>query len=247
VTPQAGLLLKLAVEAKAPLLVTGATGAGKTEMINVVADCFAQPDAVVVIEDTRELNIPVDNVSYLMTRLASAEGEGEIRAQSLVQQSLRKRPDWIVLGEARGEEAWDFVQAGNTGHATIGSVHANSARDAVERFRDLCLGFSENLRENVVMRGVLRAFRLVIYLERDARSGRRVIKSITEVTGRIEDTGVPVLKDLFRWEDGALRCTGYDPDPLLASHLERVGGYGQVKQGSGIPQAWLDAARSWLS
>jgi pilus assembly protein CpaF len=267
-TPQAALLLRMAVQARVPMLVTGATAAGKTTIINGLAGELDPLDAVVCIEDTRELEFPGKNVSYLVTRSASPEGEGAVAQRYLVQQSLRKRPDWIVLGEARGAEAWDFAQAGNTGHAVLGSVHANSARDAIDRYRDLCLEAGQNLRENVVLRGVVRAFRLVVYVEMDGRLRRRVVKHIAEVTGNVTEQNVPVLQDLFSWEDGpltgtvldptvqrsgqapsggpGLRCTGARPYPTLAKTLERADcSYEQVVRGEGIPEAWDREAQRW--
>jgi len=245
-TPQAALLLRAAVKARVPVLITGATAAGKTTVINALGGELDPLDSVVCIEDTRELEFSGRNVSYLITRPPSPEGGGAVTQRYLVQQSLRKRPDWIVLGEARGAEAWDFAQAGNTGHAIMGSVHANSARDAVERYRDLCLEAGENLRENVVLRGVVRSFRLVIYVELDARLKRRVVKQITEVTGNVTEANVPVLQDLFGWEDGELRCTGSRPYPSLGKMLDRTGcDYDQVVRGEGIPSAWLGEARRW--
>jgi pilus assembly protein CpaF len=248
------LLLRAAFKARVPILITGATAAGKTTVINALGGELDPMDSVVCIEDTRELEFPGRNVSYLTTRPPSPEGEGAVTQRYLVQQSLRKRPDWIVLGEARGAEAWDFAQAGNTGHAIMGSVHANSARDAVERYRDLCLEAGENLRENVVLRGVVRSFRLVIYVELDARLKRRVVKQITEVTGNVTENNVPVLQDLFAWEDGpstgsgqsGLRCTGSRPYPSLGKMLDRTGcNYDQVVRGEGIPTAWIQEARRW--
>jgi len=245
-TPQAALMLRMAVGARVPILVTGATAAGKTTLINALGGELNPLDAVVCIEDTRELDFPGENVSYLTTRAPSPEGGGAITQRYLVQQALRKRPDWVVLGEARGAEAWDFAQAGNTGHAIMGSVHANSARDAVERYRDLCLEAGENLRESVVLRGVVRAFRLVVYVEMDSRLGRRVVKSITEVTGNVTEENIPVLQDLFTWEDGRLCCTGVRPYPLLGRMLDEAGfGYDQVMRGEGLPPAWLQEAQQW--
>ena len=245
-TPPAALLLRLALRARVSILVTGATAAGKTTVVNALGGELAPLDAVTCIEDTRELAFPGQNVSHLVTRLPSPEGGGAITERYLVQQALRKRPDWIVLGEARGAEAWDFAQAGNTGHGILGSVHANGTRDAVDRYRDLCLEAGENLRESVVLRGVVRAFRLVVYVERDARLGRRVVKRITEVTGNVAEQNVPVLQDLFSWENGKLCCTGARPYPRLAGLLEGAGcGYEQVLRGEGIPAAWSQEARRW--
>jgi pilus assembly protein CpaF len=241
-TPQAALLLRLAMQAGASVLMTGATAAGKTTAINALASEIDPAAAVVCIEDTRELDFPGANVSYLTTRLPSVEGEGAITQGYLVQQALRKRPDWIVLGEARGGEAWAFAQAGNTGHSILGSVHANSTRDAIERYRDLCLEAGENLRENVVLRGVVRAFRLVVYLELDWRLRRRTVKSISDVTGNVSEEQIPIMQELFEWKDGQLVCTGSRPYPRLQQLLDRVGGYEQVLKREEIPPAWAKAA-----
>ena len=128
----------------------------------------------------------------------------------------------------------------------MGSAHANSARYAIERYRDLCLEAGENLRENVVLRGVVRAFRLVVYVELDSRLRRRVVKHITEVTGNVTEGNVPVLQDLFAWEDGGLCCTGIRPYPRLANLLDDAGrGYERVIRGEGIPAAWLQEAQRW--
>jgi pilus assembly protein CpaF len=245
-TPQAVLLLRMAVQARVSILVTGATAAGKTTVINALGGELGDLDSVVCIEDTRELSFPGRNVSYLVNRPASPEGEGAVTPRYLVQQSLRKRPDWIVLGEARGAEAWDFAQAGNTGHAIMGSVHANSARDAVERYRDLCLEAGENLREAVVLRGVVRAFQLVVYVELDQRLGRRVVKQITEVTGNVTEENVPVLQDLLAWdgEASALRCTGVRPYPALGKALEGTAhSYEQVLARERLPVIWQQGSR----
>jgi pilus assembly protein CpaF len=244
-SPQAALLLRTAVKAHVSILVTGATAAGKTTAINALAGELDPLDAVVCIEDTRELDFPGRNVNYLVTRPPTPEGEGAVTQRYLVQQSLRKRPDWIVLGEARGAEAWDFAQAGNTGHAILGSVHANSARDGIERYRDLCLEAGENLREHVVLRGVVRAFRLVVYVEMDTRLRRRVVRTITEVTGNVTEGNVPVLQDLFFWDDGQLRWAGSRPYPLLEKLLEMGGGYDQAVRSEGIPPNWMQEAQRW--
>jgi pilus assembly protein CpaF len=245
ITPQAALFLRLAIQAKASILVTGATAAGKTTILNALANEFDPLAAVVAIEDTRELKFPGKNVSYLTTRLASVEGAGEIGQHYLVQQALRKRPDWIVLGEARGQEAWACAQAGNTGHAIMGSVHANGARDAIERYRDLSLQAGTNLQETVVIRGVVRAFRLVVYVEMDPVVNRRVVKCIADVTGNLTEDNVPVLVNLFEWDEAELRITNNRPYPRTRALLDRLGGYEQVMRGEGIPPSWLEAGRRW--
>ena len=242
-SPLAALLLRLAVRSRVSMLVTGATASGKTTLINAMGSEIDPLMAVVCIEDSRELEFTGRNTAYLITRPPAPDGRGEITQRFLVQQSLRKRAEWIVLGEARGAEAWDFVQAGNTGHAIMGSVHANNPRNAVERYRDLCLESGENLNETIALKAVVRAFRLVIYAEMDPQRKVRVVRHISEVTGNITEKGIPVLQDLFTWDRGALRCTGSRPYPATATLLERSGyTYDHVLRGEGVPDSWKRAA-----
>ena len=222
-TERAAALLRAAIQARVSVLVAGATAAGKTTLINAMAGEIEPELAVVSIEDIRELDFPGINVSYLMTRHASLEGTGAVTQRFLVQQALRKRGDWIVLGEARGEEAWDFAQAGNTGHAILGSVHANSTVDAIERYRDLCLQAAQNLRGSVAMRVVSRAFRLVVFVEHDAALGRRVVRQISEVTGTLDEHGVPALRHLYNWDSGETGASGDAPSEALLAQLQRGG------------------------
>ncbi len=243
ISPLAALLLRLAVRSRISILIAGATASGKTTLINALGSEIDPLTAVVCIEDSRELEFTGRNTAYLITRPPGPDGRGEISQRFLVQQSLRKRAEWIVLGEARGAEAWDFVQAGNTGHAIMGSVHANDPRNAVERYRDLCLEGGENLNETIALKGVVRAFRLVVFVEMDPRRQVRVVRNISEVTGNVNEKGIPVLQDLFTWDRGALRCTGSRPYPATANLMERNGySYDHVLRGEGVPDQWKHAA-----
>ena len=222
-TQEAADFLRRVIAGRGSILITGATASGKTTLINALSGSIPPDDAVVVIEDTRELDVPLMNVSYLVTRVAG-EAEGtEVTQRDLVVQALRKRPDWIILGEARGAEAWDFVQAGNTGHAVMGSIHANGPRDALERFRDLCLMAARNLPENVALRNVVRAFHVVVYAENDRRLRRRVVRSIVGVTGNVAESGVPTLQALFEWADGRLVNRKRQPYKRLQEILDAGG------------------------
>ncbi len=218
-------LLRRAMAARVSMLVAGATAAGKTTLINALGGKIDPTAAVVCIEDVRELEFPGVNVSYLLTRLPSPEGRGAITQRYLVQQALRKRADWIVLGEARGDEAWDFAQAGNTGHAILGSVHANGTMDAIERYRDLCLQSADNLREAVALRGVARAFRMVIFLRFDPAANRRVVHHVAEVCGVDGDGRLPRMRDLYAWNDatGVLEAVEDGPSAGLAAALDGAG------------------------
>ncbi len=221
-TGGAALLLRYAVRSGVSLLVAGATAAGKTTLISALGGELDRLSPVVCIEDTRELDIPVENVSYLLARPASPNA-APITQRFLVQQALRKRPEYLILGEARGDEAWDFVQAGNTGHTIMGSVHANSARDALYRYRDMCLQTSGSLDEIMVLRNVLRAFHLVIYMAQLGPARKRVVTHIANATGEVSDAKIPVLHDLFVWDDNRLRCTRGRPYPNVLERLARRG------------------------
>jgi len=242
ITPQLALLLRYAIRAGASILVAGATAAGKSTFISALGSEMDPLCPVVCIEDTRELDFPGLNISSLVAIPATSAGEHTISQRFLVHQALRKSPRWIVLGEARGAEAWDFAQAGNTGHGILASVHANSARDAVERYKDICMEAGENMEERVVLRSVLRAFRIIVYIERCPRSKRRVVRHVVDLTSNITEGNIPVLQDLFVFEDGQLRCTKCRPYPRLTSLLEEAGlDYMDIVQGRKIPQAWFAA------
>ena len=247
-TAHSAMLLRMVIRAGASLLVVGSTGSGKTTLLNALGAEVDPLRAVVCIEDTRELDLPGDNVAYMVTRPAGPDGKDAVTQGFLVQQSLRKRADWIILGEARGPEAWDFARAGNTGHAVLGSVHANGAREGVERYRDLCLEAGENIRETVALRNVVRAFRVIVHIEFNAQLRRRVVKAITEPTGAITDQGIPIMQDLFCWDDDRqlLACAGTRPYPMLDDHFKSAGfSYEAMLRGDGIPRNWIRAGEKF--
>ncbi len=238
---RAALLLRYAVRAEVSILVAGATASGKSTFLGALGAELPELTPVICVEDTRELDLPGENVSYLLTRPPNLDSPA-ITQRLLVQQALRKRPRWMILGEARGEEAWDLAQAGNTGHAIMGSVHANGCRDALERFRDLSMTTGTNINDGVALTSVLRAFRLVVYLEQNRRGGARKVQRIVDVTGNLADGHIPVLQDLFIREDGRLRCTRNRPYPRLKLLFDRAGlDYDDVVRGKTIPEAWRKA------
>ncbi len=241
---RAALLMRHAMRAGVSVLVAGSTAAGKSTFLCALGAELPRLMPVICIEDSRELSLPGANVSHLLTRPASVTGADAVTQRFLVQAALRKRPRWIILGEARGEEAWDFAQAGNTGHSIMGSVHANDCRDALERYRDLSMTAGPNMREAVVLASVLRAFRLVVHLELDPARGSRVVRRIVDVTGNLAEGNIPVLQDLFIREGGRLRCKANRPYPRLRALLDRAGlDYDDVIHGRGVPDAWRRAAR----
>ena len=243
-TSRAALLMRYAMRAEVSVLVVGSTAAGKTTFLCALGAELPRLTPVICVEEGRELDLPGENVSHLLTSPPTMDAP-RVTQRFLVQQALRKRPSWIILGEARGEEAWDFAQAGNTGHAIMGSVHANSCRDALERYRDLSMTAGPNMEERVVLASVLRAFRLVIHLQQDRRGGARTVRRIVDVTGNLAEGHIPVLQDLFVREGGSLRCTKSRPYPRLKLLLDRAGlDYEDVIHARGIPDAWRLASRA---
>jgi pilus assembly protein CpaF len=203
--PDAAAFLTAAVQTRCGILVCGGTGSGKTNFLNVLAGLMDPSDRIVVIEDTQELQLPLDDVLYMQVRYANTEGEGEIGQSRLVQNALRQRPDRIVVGEVRGGEALDMLMASNTGHeGFLSTVHANSAVDAMDRLIQLCfLVPGMNIPLEILGKWVADAFQVIVHLSRD-RSNQRRVMEILEVTGRCEGR-LPENQPIFkRGDDGRL-------------------------------------------
>lgn len=178
---EAAALLAAAVRRRRTIVVSGATGAGKTTMLNALAAELGSDERVVTIEDTAELRLPSRHVVRLEARPPNADGLGEITVRDLVRNALRMRPDRIVVGECRGPEAFDMLQAINTGHlGSMTTCHANSPADALVRLEAMVLMAGVGLAADAVRRQLWRAIDLVVHLERD-RSGARRIGSVMAV------------------------------------------------------------------
>ena len=166
-SPKAANLLLRAVTERKNIFVSGATGAGKTTLLNALIEAVPETERVITIEDTRELNPVHPHVVALEARHANTEGEGEISISSLLRCALRMRPDRIVMGECRGREAIDLVQALNTGHrGSMGTIHANSPRDALARLELLCLMELPNVNPQAVKAYLQSAIHLLVHVER---------------------------------------------------------------------------------
>ena len=171
----AAALLKTAVQRRRTIVVSGATGAGKTTMLNALAAEIGVDERVITIEDTAELRIARPHVVRLEARPANADGVGEITIRDLVRNALRMRPDRIVVGECRGAEAFDMLQAINTGHlGSMTTLHANSAADALVRLEAMVLMAGVGLPAEAVRRQLCRAIDLVVHVERTPSGDRRV-------------------------------------------------------------------------
>ncbi len=197
--------LQKAVRARLNILVSGGTSAGKTTLLNVLSIHISDEERIVTIEDTAELRLQQRHVIRLESRPANIEGQGSVSQRELVKNALRMRPDRIIVGEVRGPEALDMLQAMNTGHeGSLTTVHANSARDALSRLETLVLLGGVELSQRSIREQIGSAFDLVVQIKRLMDGTRRVV-SITEVTGVQE--GVISLQDIFEFEQ-----TGLDSD-----------------------------------
>src|SRR5215813_7977742 len=180
-TPALAEILRATVQARLNILVSGGTGAGKTTMLNVLSNAIPNTERIVTIEDSAELQLQQDHVVRLETRPANIEGQGAVSQRELVRNALRMRPDRIVVGEVRGAEVLDMLQAMNTGHeGSLTTVHANSARDAVARLMTL-LGMSgTTFSQEIMAQLIARAIHIIVHVARYA-DGRRRISSIVEL------------------------------------------------------------------
>jgi pilus assembly protein CpaF len=216
-------LLSAMVKGRLNILVSGGTGAGKTTLLNVLSGFIPNSERIVTIEDAAELQMKQEHVVRLETRPPNIEGKGAVRQRQLVINSLRMRPDRIVVGEVRGEEAFDMLQAMNTGHeGSLTTVHANSPRDALARLESMFSMANLNLPERAMRHQIASAIHAVVQIARLADGTRKVI-SVSEVTGMEGD--IIAMQEVFVFER-----SGIDKDG-------RVKG---IFQGTGIHPKFAD-------
>ena len=212
-------LLSTMVKGRMNMLISGGTGAGKTTLLNVLSGYIPNAERIVTIEDAAELQLKQEHVVRLETRAPNIEGKGAVRQRQLVINSLRMRPDRIVVGEVRGEEAFDMLQAMNTGHeGSLTTVHANSVRDALARVENMVSMANLNIPERAVRHQIASAIHAVVQIARLSDGTRKVI-SISEVTG-LESESI-AMQDIFVFERraidengkvrGTFRATGVRP------------------------------------
>jgi pilus assembly protein CpaF len=215
-TPEMLELLQTCVRSRLNIVVSGGTGAGKTTLLNVLSGSIPEDERIVTIEDAAELQLRQVHVARLETRPPNLEGEGAIKQRHLLINALRMRPDRIIIGEVRGHEAIDMLQAMNTGHdGSLGTIHANTPRDAMMRVENMVGLAGINLSPRAVRTQIASALDLIIQISR-MRDGVRRVTSVTEIVGMEGD--VVTLQDLYTYE-----FEGEDPQGRLIGRFKSTG------------------------
>lgn len=221
--------LEVAVEAKLNIIISGGTGTGKTTLLNILSGFLGEDERIITIEDAAELKLHQKHVISLETRLTNYEGEGEVTIRDLVRNSLRMRPDRIIVGEVRGKEAFDMMQAMNTGHeGSITTLHANNSIDALNRLETMILMNEMEIPVSAVRGYIENAIDIIVQIDR-LSDGKRKITSISELAG-IKD-GEIVVKEIFTYKQKGLSEDGnvvgefglYKRKPLVYDKIIRKG------------------------
>jgi pilus assembly protein CpaF len=199
-------LLKGCVKARLNILVSGGTGAGKTTLLNVLSSFISDRERIVTIEDAAELQLHQEHVVRLETRPSNVEGKGAVQQRQLMINSLRMRPDRIIVGEVRGEEALDMLQAMNTGHdGSLTTVHSNSPRDALSRLETMVAMSNLNIPTVAIRRQIASALDLVVQVSR-LSDGTRRVTNVSEITGMEKD--IVTMQDIFVFQKRGIRENG---------------------------------------
>jgi len=205
-TMHMAMFLQACVQAKLNIIISGGTGTGKTTLLNILSGFIADEERIITIEDAAELKLHQSHVISLETRMVNYEGEGEITIRDLVRNSLRMRPDRIIVGEVRGKETFDMLQAMNTGHeGSITTLHSNSPEDAINRLETMMLMNDMELPVNAIRNYMEKAINIIIQIDR-LSDGKRKVTSISEVVG-IKNDKVQ-LKEIFAFKENGLSEQG---------------------------------------
>jgi pilus assembly protein CpaF len=215
-TPEMASILQGLAKAKINMLISGGTGSGKTTMLNIMSGYIPATERIVTIEDAAELQLQQPHVVRLETRPPNIEGKGEVTQRALVKNALRMRPDRIILGEVRGAEAVDMLQAMNTGHeGSLATIHANTPRDALSRLENMIGMAGLNLPIKAARQQISSAITALIQIGRLA-DGKRKVMSIQEITGM--EGEIITMQEIF-----AFRQTGVAPDGTVLGHFSATG------------------------
>ncbi len=225
VSPEMMEMLAAAVRARISILISGGTGAGKTTFLNILSQYIPSAERLVTIEDAAELQLAQQNIVRLETRPPNIEGVGAIRQRQLLINSLRMRPDRIIIGEVRGEEAFDMLQAMNTGHeGSMTTIHANTPRDALSRLESMVAMSNLNIPERTVRQQIASAIAIVIQVSR-LSDGSRKVTSISEITGMEES--VISMHEIFSFSKKGIGPDGrvigaFQPTRIRPKFLEQL-------------------------
>jgi pilus assembly protein CpaF len=218
-------ILAAAVKAKISILISGGTGAGKTTFLNILSSFIPETERIVTIEDAAELQLKHEDVVRLETRPPNVEGLGAVRQRQLLVNSLRMRPDRIIIGEVRGEEAFDMLQAMNTGHeGSMATIHANTSRDALSRLESMVAMANVNMPERSVRQQIASAISVVVQVSRMSDGTRKVV-TISEITGLEENT--ISMHDIFNFVRKGIGPDGkvlgaFEPSGIRPKFLDRL-------------------------
>jgi pilus assembly protein CpaF len=242
-TPEMAEMLEGLSKAKVNMLISGGTGAGKTTLLNILSGYIPETERLVTIEDAAELQLQQPHVVRLETRPPNIEGKGEVTARALVKNALRMRPDRIIIGEVRGAEAVDMLQAMNTGHeGSLTTIHANTPRDALSRMENMIGMANLNLPHKASRQQIASAITVVVQALR-LTDGKRKITSIQEVTGMEGD--VITMQEIFGYHQ-----TGVDADGKIIGHFQASGVRPKFAErlrsfGIELPDKMFDPARRY--
>jgi len=239
-TPVMLNLLIGCVKARLNILISGGTGAGKTTLLNVLSSAISDRERIVTIEDAAELQLHQEHVVRLETRPPNIEGKGAVAQRQLVINALRMRPDRIIVGEVRGEEALDMLQAMNTGHdGSLTTIHANTPRDAIGRLETMVAMASLNIPDTAIRRQITSAMDLVIQVNRMS-DGTRKVTSVAEITGM--EGNVVTMQDIFVFRKRGIRESGEVIGDFVATGIRPKFTERLVVAGVQVPISMFDAA-----
>jgi pilus assembly protein CpaF len=215
-TPDMALLLEGLAKSKINMLISGGTGSGKTTLLNILSGFIPETERIVTIEDAAELQLQQDHVVRLETRPPNIEGKGEVTQRALVRNALRMRPDRIVIGEVRGGEAVDMMQAMNTGHeGSLTTIHANTPRDAIARLENMVSMAGINLPHKAARQQIASAITVIVQVNR-LTDGQRKVTSIQEITGM--EGEIITMQEIFTFKQ-----TGLAADGKVSGHVQATG------------------------